>query len=253
MTKTKAKTVTCFLLGAEGVGVLAAFVVSVLTIAEWGGASISGYGKWIVCNGFYLLSAMALFYGFVFRPIRRKAVETFSSVIHFGRWTFYAEGAAVLTFALCGYLHWFWLSMPALAVYSGWKLIEIAGGLPSDSAKVILGGLMMGKAVSNLDAPIPKGCSGILILNEAHAHRSETSSCIRCGKCVSACPMGLEPYLLAKLSENHLFERAEKELITACLECGCCAYSCPSNRPILDYIRIGKNAVNQIIRSRKQS
>ena len=127
MTNTKAKTVTCFLLGAEGVGVLAAFVVSVLTIAEWGGASISGYGKWIVCNGFYLLSAMALFYGFVFRPIRRKAVETFSSVIHFGRWTFYAEGAAVLTFALCGYLHWFWLSMPALAVYSGWKLIEIAG------------------------------------------------------------------------------------------------------------------------------
>ena len=133
------------------------------------------------------------------------------------------------------------------------ELIEIAGGLPSDSAKVILGGPMMGKAVSNLDAPIPKGCSGILILNEAHAHRSETSSCIRCGKCVSACPMGLEPYLLAKLSENHLFERAEKELITACLECGCCAYSCPSNRPILDYIRIGKNAVNQIIRSRKQS
>ena len=133
------------------------------------------------------------------------------------------------------------------------ELIEIAGGLPSDSAKVILGGPMMGKAVSNLDAPIPKGCSGILILNEVHAHRSETSSCIRCGKCVSACPMGLEPYLLAKLSENHLFERAEKELITACLECGCCAYSCPSNRPILDYIRIGKNAVNQIIRSRKQS
>ena len=113
------------------------------------------------------------------------------------------------------------------------ELIEIAGGLPSDSAKVILGGPMMGKAVSNLDAPIPKGCSGILILNEAHAHRSETSSCIRCGKCVSACPMGLEPYLLAKLSENHLFEKAEKDLITACLECGCCAYSCPSNRPIL--------------------
>ena len=75
MTKTKAKTVTCFLLGAEGAGVLAAFVVSVLTIAEWGGASISGYGKWIVCNGFYLLSAMALFYGFVFRPIRRKALK----------------------------------------------------------------------------------------------------------------------------------------------------------------------------------
>ena len=133
------------------------------------------------------------------------------------------------------------------------ELIEVAGGLPSDTSKVILGGPMMGKAISNLDAPIPKGCSGILILNERHAHRDTPSPCIRCGKCVSVCPMGLEPYLLAKLSENHLFEKAEKESITACLECGCCAYSCPSNRPILDYIRIGKNAVNQIIRSRKQS
>lgn len=133
------------------------------------------------------------------------------------------------------------------------ELIEVAGGLPSDTSKVILGGPMMGKAISNLDAPIPKGCSGILILNERHAHRGTPSPCIRCGKCVSVCPMGLEPYLLAKLSENHLFEKAEKESITACLECGCCAYSCPSNRPILDYIRIGKNAVNQIIRSRKQS
>lgn len=133
------------------------------------------------------------------------------------------------------------------------ELIEIAGGLPAEVSKIILGGPMMGKAVSNLEAPIPKGCSGILMLNECHAHRGPISPCIRCGQCVSVCPMGLEPYLLAKLSENHLFEKAEKESITACLECGCCAYSCPSNRPILDYIRIGKSAVNQIIRSRKQS
>lgn len=133
------------------------------------------------------------------------------------------------------------------------ELIEVAGGLPQDSAKVILGGPMMGKAVSNLDSPIGKGCSGILILDEEHAHRGTVVSCIRCGKCVEACPMGLEPFLLAKLSENHLYDRAEKELITSCLECGCCAYSCPSNRPILDFIRIGKNAVNRIIRSRKQS
>ena len=132
------------------------------------------------------------------------------------------------------------------------ELIEIAGGTLAEGDKVILGGPMMGKAISNLDAPIPKGCSGILILNESHAHRNEPVACIRCGKCVSVCPMGLEPYLLAKLSERHLFDQAEKELITACLECGCCAYSCPSNRPILDYIRIGKNAVNQIIRSRKK-
>lgn len=133
------------------------------------------------------------------------------------------------------------------------ELIEVAGGLPDNCAKVISGGPMMGKAVSNLDSPIPKGCSGILLLDESHAHRGAVAPCIRCGKCVTACPMGLEPFLLAKLSDNHLYERAEQELITACLECGCCAYSCPSNRPILDYIRVGKNAVNRIIRSRKQS
>lgn len=133
------------------------------------------------------------------------------------------------------------------------ELIDMAGGMPNDCAKVILGGPMMGKAVSNLDSPISKGCSGILLLDESHTHRGTVAPCIRCGKCVTACPMGLEPFLLAKLSENHLYERAEQELITACLECGCCAYSCPSNRPILDYIRVGKNAVNRIIRSRKQS
>lgn len=133
------------------------------------------------------------------------------------------------------------------------ELIEIAGGVPDDCAKVISGGPMMGKAISNLDSPIAKGCSGIVLLSESHAHRGAVAPCIRCGKCVTACPMGLEPFLLAKLSDNHLYERAEQELITACLECGCCAYSCPSNRPILDYIRVGKNAVNRIIRSRKQS
>ncbi len=86
---------------------------------------MSGREEWIVRNGFYLLSALTLIYGFVFRPIRRKAVETFSSVIHFGRWTFYAEGISVLLFALCGYLHWFWFSMLVLAVYSLWKWVEI--------------------------------------------------------------------------------------------------------------------------------
>lgn len=125
--KAKAKAVTSVLLGVEGIGVLVVLVVSVLTIAERNGASISGYSEWIARNGFYLLSVLTSVYGFVFRPIRRKAVETFSSVTHFGRWTFYAEGAAVVMFALCGYLHWFWLSMPVLVIYSGWKLIEIAG------------------------------------------------------------------------------------------------------------------------------
>ncbi len=129
--------------------------------------------------------------------------------------------------------------------------LEFAGGIPANIGKIVLGGPMMGKALSNLNSPITKGCSGILLLDEAVSHRQEPEACIRCGKCVEACPMGLEPYLLARLSQNHLYERAEKELITACLECGCCAYICPAHRPLLDFIRTGKSAVNQIIRNRK--
>lgn len=127
MIKEKAKVVTCILLGMESIGVMTAFVVSVLTIAKWSGSTILGEGEWIAHNGFYLLSVLALIYGFLLRPIRRKAVETFSSVIHFGRWTFYAEGVSVILFALCGYLHWFWLSMPFLVIYSAWKLVEMVG------------------------------------------------------------------------------------------------------------------------------
>jgi electron transport complex protein RnfC len=75
-------------------------------------------------------------------------------------------------------------------------------------------------------------------------------SCIRCAKCISICALNLEPYLLAKLSERGLFERAEKERITDCMECGSCSYSCPANRPVLDYIRLGKATVNRMARER---
>lgn len=127
MTKNEAKTLTCILLGAESFGMVAAFVVSVFTVAEWGQANIRDYGAWVMENGLYLLSVMALVYGFILRPIRRKAVEKFSSVIHFKNWVYYAEGAAAVVFALSGYLHCCWLSLLAIALYSAWKIIEIAG------------------------------------------------------------------------------------------------------------------------------
>lgn len=132
------------------------------------------------------------------------------------------------------------------------ELIEAAGGLPEDTGKVVGGGPMMGKALSTTNVPVTKGTSGILILNEKDAKRDETVNCIRCGKCVSVCPMGLEPYLLAPLTENKMFERLEKENILDCMECGSCSYICPSNRPLLDYIRLGKGEVTKIIRSRQQ-
>ena len=109
---------------------------------------------------------------------------------------------------------------------------------------------MMGKALLSLDIPMTKGSSGLLIMNDKEAHRAEPKPCIRCAKCVSACPMGLEPYLLSKMSAKEDWEGAEKNDITSCIECGSCQFTCPSNRPLLDMIRVGKSTVMGIIRSR---
>lgn len=131
------------------------------------------------------------------------------------------------------------------------KLIEAAGGLPDNSGKIISGGPMMGKALNNWDVPVVKGTSGIVIFPKDEAVRTEAGPCIRCGKCVSACALKLEPYLLMALSERGLYERAENECITDCCECGSCSYICPARKPLLDYIRLGKTNVLKNIRERK--
>jgi electron transport complex protein RnfC len=131
-------------------------------------------------------------------------------------------------------------------------LIDAAGGLPEDTGKVVSGGPMMGKALNDLQAPVTKGTSGVLIFKDDEAHRKDYEACIRCGKCITACPMGLEPYLLMNFGENAMWEESEKDRIMDCIECGSCSFTCPSYRPLLDYIRLGKSNVNQIIRSRKQ-
>ncbi len=134
------------------------------------------------------------------------------------------------------------------------ELIEIAGGLPSDSAKVILGGPMMGKAVSNLDAPIPKGCSGILILNEAHAHRSETSSCIRCGKCVFCMSYGTRNLISWPNCQKIICSRERKKNSSPHVWNVAVVLIVVRQTVLYSIIyELGKNAVNQIIRSRKQS
>ena len=125
------------------------------------------------------------------------------------------------------------------------KLIEAAGGMPEDTGKIVNGGPMMGKAVNNMDVPVVKGTSGIILFPSEESERKEIKPCIRCAKCVSVCALNLEPYLLMTLSEKGLFERAEKERITDCMECGSCSYTCPADRPLLDYIRLGKSTVIQ--------
>lgn len=130
------------------------------------------------------------------------------------------------------------------------QLIDACGGLPEDTGKVIGGGPMMGKALMNTEVPICKGSSGVLIMNNKEARRNAAQPCIRCAKCVSACPMGLEPYLLAKCSSLGMWDKVESEDIVSCIECGSCQFTCPSNRPLLDHIRLGKSTVMGIIRER---
>lgn len=131
-------------------------------------------------------------------------------------------------------------------------VLDAAGGLPEDTGKIISGGPMMGRAIPGTEIPITKGSSGLLILRNEEAKREKIIACIRCTKCVQVCPMYLEPYLLQTLSEKDLTERMEQERILDCVECGSCSYICPSNRPLLDYIRLGKSKVTKIIRSRKK-
>ncbi len=130
------------------------------------------------------------------------------------------------------------------------RLIEAAGGMPDDTGKIVNGGPMMGKAVSNTNVPVVKGMSGVILFPKDEALREVVRPCIRCAKCVAACALNLEPYLLATLSEKGLFERAGKERITDCMECGSCSYTCPAGRPLLDYIRLGKSTVIKMAREK---
>jgi electron transport complex protein RnfC len=132
------------------------------------------------------------------------------------------------------------------------KLIEAAGASLDGNGKIIMGGPMMGKALGNTDVPIVKGTSGILLLPDEESTRKQQVPCVRCGKCISVCPMGLEPYLLMPLAVQKNFERLEVEHVMDCTECGSCSYICPSGRPLLDYIRLAKTQVGKIIRSRKK-
>lgn len=132
------------------------------------------------------------------------------------------------------------------------QLIEAAGGMPEDTGKIVGGGPMMGKALVNAEVPICKGSSGVLLIKSSEAARRKVLNCIRCAKCVAACPMGLEPYLLSALAQNSNWERMENERIMDCIECGSCQFTCPANLPLLDYCRLGKGKVGAIIRSRKK-
>ncbi|MCR5351272.1 MAG: electron transport complex subunit RsxC [Bacteroidales bacterium] len=129
-------------------------------------------------------------------------------------------------------------------------IVEQAGGVPESAAKLISGGPMMGKAIANLDATTVKGSSSVLYLSEGTTRRKQATSCIRCGKCADACPMGLEPFLLNRLYKAADLEGLEANAAQDCIECGCCLYSCPAYIPLLDNIRQAKGQVMGVIRGR---
>ena len=123
--------------------------------------------------------------------------------------------------------------------------IKMAGGLKEgiEPVKVIMGGPMMGFALFDLNIPIIKGTSGILVWDKDEAKVYEQTACIRCGRCIRACPMNLMPQQLKRLVDSKKWEQADKMGILDCMECGCCAYTCPSGLPLIQTFKMGKKLV----------
>ncbi len=121
-------------------------------------------------------------------------------------------------------------------------IVGQCGGFKGSAGKVVSGGPMMGFALSSLDVPVTKGTSGILVIpEEGVVHTEEYGPCIRCGRCIDICPMGLMPSMLSILSEKGHYEDAKEYNLFDCFECGSCAFVCPSKRPIVQFVRLAKS------------
>ncbi|MDP6535872.1 MAG: electron transport complex subunit RsxC [Gammaproteobacteria bacterium] len=130
-------------------------------------------------------------------------------------------------------------------------VLQFCGGLKDETKEVIMGGPMMGRPIASLDAPVVKGCSGILAFTEELVETRTEYPCIRCGRCLEACPYFLNPARLARLSRARMFEEMEEYSIMDCVECGCCSYACPSSIPIVQLIRTGKDQLRNTKASQK--
>ena len=130
-------------------------------------------------------------------------------------------------------------------------VLEQAGVIPEKLAKLVLGGPMTGFATGNLDIPVTKGTSGILALSEAMAEEANQDPCLRCGKCLTVCPMGLSPTQLDQAANAKRVDILMDLRVRDCIECGSCAYNCPAQRSLLQSMRVGKGLVMAHLQAEK--
>ncbi|HEY0211437.1 electron transport complex subunit RsxC [Acerihabitans sp.] len=128
------------------------------------------------------------------------------------------------------------------------EIIGQCGGLKSPPARMVLGGPMMGRAVDSLDTPITKGTSGLLLLNGDELPQTRPSACLRCGRCLDACPMSLAPQAIFAELKNDGFAKARRQGLNACLLCGSCAYVCPAALPLTQFFDWGQQQLRLISR-----
>lgn len=122
-------------------------------------------------------------------------------------------------------------------------LLEACGGLTDGPGKLILGGPMMGLSQHSTDVPVIKGTSGVVVLPPSQVQMEEARHCIRCGTCVTVCPMNLLPNVISVFATQGLFEQAEKHYVLDCIECGACGFGCPARIPLVHLIRYAKAEV----------
>jgi len=124
-------------------------------------------------------------------------------------------------------------------------LLDACGGLKDDAFEIVFGGPMMGAAQADLDTPILKGTTGVVVLAESEVKAKESHPCIRCGHCLDACPVFLNPQLLGSLAKAERWEEMEANHLMDCMLCGCCSYTCPSNIPLSQLFQLAKAALRR--------
>jgi Na+-translocating ferredoxin:NAD+ oxidoreductase subunit C len=125
------------------------------------------------------------------------------------------------------------------------SVLEYCGGVTAEAARVVAGGPLMGTAQFDLEAPVLKATSGILVLTREEIQDAKETACLKCGQCIEACPMLLAPTTLVRLVQRQDYDQAEQLGIAVCMECGTCAYTCPANVPLVQWLRLGKQKAMQ--------